>query len=422
MRILLGFGTERRSSPIGPGGIKTIALPRASRGAYDGGEVRMTRRLPVIDHHAYERALRMASAARTAAPPPAAGAAASAAAPAPLRDRFGRAITYLRVSVTDRCNLRCSYCAPVSLDAYIPREDILSDDEVVEVIQAMARRGLAKVRFTGGEPLVRPGFLDLVARIRDAAPEVLELCVTTNGLLLEERAAELHARGVTRFNVSIDTLDPARFREVTRGGDLARVLRGLDAALALRAREDADEAAGRPSPLPRVRVKVNAVLMKGVNEGEVERLARLSLERPVHVRFIELMPLAHCGDLFDVAYLSSAIVQEAIARMGGAVPIERGATDGPARMWRLAGAQGTVGVISPVSEERFCERCNRVRLGADGALKLCLFGDERVDLRAVLRARPRADGDLDRALDRAMAEKPEKMAGYSGFTMMSIGG
>jgi cyclic pyranopterin phosphate synthase len=370
--------------------------------------MRPIRPLPVIDHHRYERALRMASAAR------AAGAPRSDLIPGVLRDRFGRAITYLRLSVTDRCNLKCVYCTPVSSGTFLPPERLLSDDEVVEVLQTMARAGLRKVRFTGGEPLVRPGFLDLVARVRRI--EGLEdHCLSTNGLLLEELADELIARGVTRFNVSVDTLDPGRFREVTRGGDLERVWRGVEVLLERRRASIA--AGGR-----RIRVKLNAVLMRGVNDGEVERFARLTLDRPLEVRFIELMPLAHCGEVHDDRYVPTAFVIETLERLGGARPVERHPNDGPALLYQLPGATGTVGVISPVSETRFCDRCNRVRLGADGLLKLCLFGDEYVDLREVLRAPGRRAGDLEAALARAMDLKPEKMAGFSGFTMMSIGG
>ncbi len=365
----------------------------------------------MIDHGRYERASRMASAARPAVPAAQAASTMTAGATGALRDRFGRAITYLRVSVTDRCNLRCEYCTPIASGVFLPHDHLLTDDELLEIIQAMARAGLEKVRFTGGEPLVRPGFQDLVARVQAEVPAVRELCVSTNGLLLAEQAAALVERGITRFNVSLDTRDPARFREVTRGGDLARVRRGVDAVLAARERD------------PRIRVKLNAVLMRGVNDGEIEDFARLTLESPIHVRFIELMPLEPCGGgLYDERFLSATAVLAALERMGGAEPVERSRTDGPALLYRLAGAPGTVGVISPVSETHFCDRCNRVRLGADGRLKLCLFGDEYADLRAVLRARPRSEGDLERALLAAMDLKPEKMAGYSGFSMMSIGG
>lgn len=356
-------------------------------------------RLPVLDHATYDRALRMASAAMSPAAPRAGSDAAGL-----LEDRFGRRITYLRLSVTDHCNLRCEYCAPVSTGAYAPKRDILLDDEIVEILSTMARLGLEKVRFTGGEPLVRPFFLDLVGRVR-AIAGLRELCLSTNGVLLEEQAEALLAAGITRFNVSVDTLDPARFRDVTRGGDLARVWRGIDRLFALGVEE----------------VKVNAVLMRGVNDGEIEDFARLTLARPLAVRFIELMPLAHCGEIFDDRYVPCDAVHAALARLGGAAPVERGPNDGPALAFRLPGARGTVGVISPVSETHFCERCNRVRLSAEGRLKLCLFGDEYVDLRAILRGARRA-GDLEEALAAGMALKPEKMAGFAGFTMMSIGG
>jgi cyclic pyranopterin phosphate synthase len=260
------------------------------------------------------------------------------------------------------------------------------------------------------EPIAGPVPAPLEPRERvRAVLGIRELCISTNGILLEAHAEDLIALGITRFNVSVDTLDPERFRSVTRGGDLGLVWRGVEALLAA-------EAAGA-----KIRVKLNAVLMRGVNEGEVEAFARLTYRHPLHVRFIELMPLAHCGEVHDDRYVSSAFVVETLERMGAARLIARERTDGPALAYQLRGALGTVGAISPVSETHFCDRCNRVRLGADGQLKLCLFGDERVDLRAVVRWRPRVEGDLDRALLEAMERKPEKMAGFSGFTMMSIG-
>jgi cyclic pyranopterin phosphate synthase len=168
-------------------------------------------------------------------------------------------------------------------------------------------------------------------------------------------------------------------------------------------------------------VKLNAVLMRGVNDGEVAAFAELTRAKPLAVRFIEHMPLAHTGAAHDRRYLPTSLVLDELARMGGAEPLRRDPTDGPAIAYRLRGARGTIGVISPVSEEHFCDRCNRVRLSADGRLKLCLFGDEAADLRAVLRGE-RRPGDLDEALDEALERKPEKMAGFAGFTMMSIGG
>jgi len=317
-------------------------------------------------------------------------------------DRFGRRITYLRVSVTDRCNLKCTYCTPLSSGVFLPAEELLTDDEIISVLTTMAELGLEKVRFTGGEPLVRPGFLGLVRRA-SAIPGLSLRTLSTNGILLADMAADLLAAGITGVNVSVDTLDPDRFREVTRGGSLDRVWRGIERVLELGLRS----------------VKLNAVLMRGVNDGELEAFARLTYRYPISVRFIELMPLSHCGDVFhEERYASADLVLAALARIGPAAPQPRDANDGPARGYRLPGALGTVGVITPVSESSFCARCNRVRLSANGQLKLCLFGDEYVDLKRILRG----GGSLEASLLEAMDRKPEKMAGYSGFTMMSIGG
>ncbi len=330
-----------------------------------------------------------------------------------MRDRFGRRVSYLRLSVTDRCNLRCHYCVPVTSGDFLAAGAVLTDDEIVEIVATMARCGLEKVRLTGGEPLVRPGILDLIDRLR-AIPGLADICLSTNGVLRGELAEDLVRRGVGHVNVSVDSLDPGRFREVTRGGDLARIWRGIERLLAL----------GAPA------VKLNAVLMRGVNDGEVADFARLTYRYPIAVRFIELMPLAHCGEVHEARFVPATAVLETLRALGGGgedgtsglEPVERGPNDGPARSFRLRGALGTVGVITAVSEREFCERCNRVRLSADGQLKLCLFGDDWVDLRAVVRARPRVPGDLEAALARGLAIKPEHMRGFSDFTMMSIGG
>jgi cyclic pyranopterin phosphate synthase len=366
----------------------------------------MSRELPMADRPApprFQRALSMACASRETSGPP------HLAKPpntgARLSDRYGRRIRYLRLSVTDRCNLRCHYCVPVSQGRFLPRPELLSDDEIVELLTVMASRGLEKVRFTGGEPLIRPGFLELVRRVR-AIGGIRKLCVSTNGLLLDSMAESLLEAGIDHVNVSLDTLSARRFREITRGGDLGRVLRGLDRMLAL----------------VDTTLKVNAVLMRGVNDDEIDDFLALTRDRPLSVRFIELMPLAHCGELHDVQYLAADSVLRTLRERGAEGPLGRGLLDGPARVWRLPGAAGTVGVISAVSDAHFCDSCNRVRLSADGQLKLCLFGHEHVDLRAALRGPAPAGPALHRALDRAMELKPLKMAGYSGFTMMGIGG
>jgi cyclic pyranopterin phosphate synthase len=354
----------------------------------------------MLDRAQYERALRMASAARAPGTTPIRP---RDGAPL-LTDRFGRRITYLRLSVTDRCNLRCEYCVPISNGHYVPSPDLLVDDEILEILSVMAQNGLEKVRFTGGEPLVRPDFLGLARRAR-ALPGIGELCLSTNGILLEDQAEDLVRAGITHFNVSIDTLDEDRFRKITRGGDLRRVWRGIFRLLELGVRA----------------LKVNAVLMRGVNDAEIAAFARLTLDSPISVRFIELMPLAHCGEIYDERFIPAESVLASLACLGPIEPVSRGPNAGPALEYRLPGALGTIGVISPVTETDFCARCNRVRLMADGKLKLCLFGDRYVDLRAIVRG-ARRPGDLEEALAAAMDLKPEKMAGFSGFTMMSVGG
>lgn len=322
-----------------------------------------------------------------------------------LTDRFGRRITYLRLSLTDRCNLRCTYCVPVSTETYLPEPDLLTDDEIVTVLSVLARAGLEKVRFTGGEPLVRPGVIELLRRVRRIGG-IRKLCVTTNGLLLESMGEELLASGVNHMNVSVDTLDPEKFRAVTRGGSLDKVWRGIEHVLALGTKT----------------LKINAVLMKGLNEDEIDRFLDLTLQYPIEVRFIEFMPLAHCGEVHDSGYVPISIVEDALRRRGAAMVVPGGDSDGPASRFMLPGALAPVGVISPVSETSFCDRCNRVRLTADGQLKLCLFGDAYVDIRAALRSTRGVGAALESALIEAMNLKPEKMAGFSGFTMMGIGG
>ncbi len=346
----------------------------------------------------------MACALRPSAAPPPRPHPADGAGPG-LTDRYGRQIRYLRVSVTDRCNLRCHYCAPVSRGDFLPRSTLLTDDELLRLLRVMARRGLQKVRFTGGEPLVRPGFVELVRRVRTIG-SIRKLCVSTNGVLLERMAHDLIAAGIDHFNISLDTLDPERFRRITRGGSLAKVLAGMQTLLAL----------GDTT------VKINAVLMRGINDDQLDAFFELTRTHRVSVRFIELMPLAHCGELHDVRYLPATRVLDALERAGADGPLGRGPLDGPARTWRLPGAAGTIGLISAVTDAHFCDECNRVRLSADGRLKLCLFGDAYVDLRPLLRERDTTDAAIEAAIDRALDLKPEKMSGHANFTMIAIGG
>jgi cyclic pyranopterin phosphate synthase len=286
----------------------------------------------------------------------------------PYLDNFNRPISYLRISVTDRCNLRCVYCMPPEGVPCRSHEEILRYEEIELFVQAAASLGISKVRLTGGEPLVRLGFVELV-RMLARIPGIDDLAMTTNGTLLARYAAELAQAGLKRVNVSLDTLQLERFRQITRRGDLAAVFKGI--------------AAAREAGL--VPLKVNTVVVRGFNDDEVVDFARLTLEDDWHVRFIELMPVgtntAWAGD----GYVPVGEVRRRIEdALGELAPAKVGVGNGPARYYRLPGAVGTIGFISPVSEH-FCYQCNRLRLTADGRLRPCLLSDYEIDLRTPLR-------------------------------------
>ena len=311
------------------------------------------------------------------------------AAIAPLADTFNRPITYLRVSVTDRCNLRCVYCMPEAGLPWIPKAEILSYEEIERIVAAGASAGVRSVRLTGGEPLVRRDLPELVARLH-AIPGIKDISLSTNALLLEEMLEPLVAAGLRRVNVSLDTLREDRFFLLARRPGLDRVLRGIDAALA----------AGL-APL-----KINCVVMRGANDDELEAFAELTRERAVYVRFIEVMPVAENLDLQRQSYVSA---DEILARLGendALVPTPGPGGNGPARYFAYPGALGAVGVISPLSHD-YCERCNRVRLTADGRLRLCLFGSQEIDLRRAVRAGA-TQAELAAMLGGAMLIKPER--------------
>ena len=307
----------------------------------------------------------------------------------PLVDAFRRPITYLRISVTDRCNLRCVYCMPESGLPWIHKPDILSYEEIAEIVRAAASVGVHSIRLTGGEPLIRRELDQLVALLH-AIPGIDDIALSTNGLLLADQAARLRAAGLGRVNVSLDTLDAERFRTIARRPGLERVLAGIDAAIA----------AGLGP------VKINCVLMRGTNDDELEAFAALTRTRAVHVRFIEVMPVHENVTLQGQAWISSDEVLDRLRELGALHPVENVHGNGPARMFAYAGARGTIGVISPLAHD-YCERCNRVRLSADGRLKLCLFGDHLIDLRTPLRA---GEGEeaIVALLRGAMHVKPER--------------
>jgi cyclic pyranopterin phosphate synthase len=308
---------------------------------------------------------------------------------APLADQFNRPITYLRISVTDRCNLRCVYCMPEQGLPWIPKGAILSFEEVVRIVEAGASAGLRSVRLTGGEPLIRRDLAALV-RMLAAIEGIDDISLSTNGLLLAEQVAELRAAGLRRVNVSLDTLRPDRFVEIARRPGLERVLEGIDAAIA----------AGL-SP-----VKLNCVVMRGRNDDELGDFAALTRDRELYVRFIELMPVGENLGMQRDEYVSSDEILERVRTVGELEPVFGPGGNGPARYFAFAGARGAVAVISPLSHD-YCERCNRVRLSADGRLRLCLFGDYEIDLRTPLRAGATRH-DIAELLRGGMLIKPER--------------
>ena len=326
-----------------------------------------------------------------------------------LRDGAGRVVEYLRISVTDRCNLRCRYCMPPEGIARKSHHDILRYEEIVRAVRAVVPLGLTRVRLTGGEPLVRPGLPDLV-RMLCAIQGLRDIALTTNGQLLAQYARELRDAGLRRVNVSLDTLQAGRYREITVGGEIGPVLEGLAAV-----REVGF------SPL-----KINAVVIRGMNDDEVADFARLTIDEPYDVRFIEFMPMGEIGLWSPEAVVPEEETRAAIEALGPLEPAPTPATSRGGEAWRLRGAKGTVAFISPISRP-FCGACNRLRLTADGELRPCLLSDRSVDLRAVLRAGA-CDSYVRAAFVEAASAKPAAHRLREGVTcptrtpMAAIGG
>lgn len=310
-----------------------------------------------------------------------------------LRDQFGRTIEYLRISVTDRCNFRCVYCMPAAGLPWLPKEGILSYEEIAEVVRQLTPLGLRRIRLTGGEPTIRPDLERLVAMLR-AVPGIEDIALSTNGVRLPAMARVLRDAGLDRVNISADSLRPERVAAIARrdlGFDLHR------------AASAAVEAGLHP-------VKVNVVVIRGVNDDELEDFARLTIAHPWHVRFIELMPVGDLANELGALSLEHVVPSdEILARLGRIAPLHPDAGpargNGPATYHRFPGAAGTVGVITPMSHT-YCARCNRVRLTADGRLRTCLFGEHEVDLRTPLRV----GEPLEPHVRRALAEKPKEHA------------
>ena len=301
-----------------------------------------------------------------------------------LRDRYHRIINYLRISVTDRCNLRCAYCMPEEGVPSLDHTEILTYEELLRVARAAVRLGIWKIRVTGGEPLVRKGVLGFLSELA-RLPGVRDLCLTTNGILLAETAAELRRAGLRRVNVSLDTLRPERFERIARRGGLDRVLAGIRAAR---------EHGLRP-------VKVNVVAMRGVNDDELPDFVDFARAEDVEVRFIEFMPGS--GEWDESRVIPAAEVLERLSSRFRLEPVRELRSSGPSRTYQLP--DGTrIGVISPLSDH-FCGTCNRLRLTAAGRLRTCLFSSREIDLRRVLRSGV-GDGVLEAVLRGAVARKP----------------
>lgn len=292
-----------------------------------------------------------------------------------MKDGYGRDIYYLRLSVTDLCNLRCVYCMPAGGVEKRRHEDVLTVEELQEIARSAGRCGIRKIRLTGGEPLVRRGIVDICARTA-AAPGVEEVCMTTNGLLLPKLAPELRKAGLRRVNISLDTLSPELYRELTRVGNIEDAVSGLKAAL------DNFET-----------VKINAVLIGGTNEPEIRQMVYITKDAPVELRFIELMPIGECAHWPRERFLENSAVLEAVPEL------EPCGTSGVARLFSLPNARGRVGLISPLSSH-FCPECNRIRITPDGRLKPCLHSAQEIELRGFHGA------ELDAKLREGICAKP----------------
>jgi len=320
-------------------------------------------------------------------------------------DGFGRRIEYLRISVTDKCNLRCVYCMPLHGMEWLGKSALLTYEEITQVVRAMAGMGLKRVRFTGGEPLVRKDLADLV-RMVAAVPGIEDLSLSTNAVLLEEQADALRDAGIGRVNISLDSLHPDRVDAIARRPDsFRRIMAGLDAA---------ERVGFRP-------IKINVVLIGGQNDDEIADFAEITRERPWHIRFIELMPTGANLDLSQGSFVSCQEALRRVRKIGALEPATGPTGNGPATYYRFPGAPGTVGVITPMSHN-FCDRCNRMRLTADGQLRPCLFGEVQTNLRDAIRR----GEDLVPLIEETLRIKPERhnlvqgsMAGSGGLVALS---
>jgi cyclic pyranopterin phosphate synthase len=307
-----------------------------------------------------------------------------------LIDSFGRKIDYLRISITDHCNLKCYYCTPFSGRSHLERSEILTYEELLNVARAAASSGITKIRVTGGEPLVRKGVVEF-CRMLSEIDGLKSLALTTNGVYLGEMAEPLFKAGVRRINISLDTLKPERFEKITGYDWLPRVLAGI---------RRAEQIGMHP-------IKINTVVMRGINDDEIEDLARLTREKPYHVRFIELMPTdsSAYGD-YKSLYMPVEEIMKKINKIDRAQIGPATDSYGPAKLCKLPGARGKVGFIAPISWH-FCGSCNRLRLTAEGKIKTCLFSQEEIDIKTALRSGA-TQMELINIFQRAVSEKPRR--------------
>ncbi len=321
-----------------------------------------------------------------------------------LCDRFGRRINYLRVSVTDRCNLRCLYCSQRDRFSWLPPEEILSYEELFEVIQTAVTLGFTRLRLTGGEPLLRKGLISFIARLSNLSG-LKDLTMTTNGTLLSEQAQELKKAGLRRINISLDTLDPQKFEKITGRPYLSKVLEGIEAAL-------------RVGFSP---VKINVVVMRGINDDELLDLAGLAKDLPLEVRFIEFMPVGEGTFWNEERLLDQDEMKRRLAPLGRLSPVDSTGA-GPATTYVFPGAKGKIGFIGAMTHH-FCQKCNRLRLTPEGRLRPCLFSDEEVDLKGLLR-RPHTLEEVKETIKKAVFLKPATRLGrkFPRRLMRSIGG
>lgn len=320
-----------------------------------------------------------------------------------LHDTYDRKIDYLRLSITDRCNLRCRYCMPEEGVAAKPHINMMSYEEIIAFSHLAAQAGITRIRLTGGEPLVRKGVVELVSSLSEIK-EIQEVSMTTNGILLEKYAVDLWKAGLKRVNISIDSLDPKIYKDLTRWGKLEDALAGMEAALKV-----------GMNP-----VKVNVVALKGASDN-IEPFAQLTMDYPVHVRFIEYMPAFYEEEKDD--FISAEELEAKIKALGSIEKPDSPVGAGPARYFKIAGSKGTLGLIGS-SKGHFCNSCNRLRLTADGKLRTCLFSDQEIDLLPALRGgHPK---DLMELIEKAIKEKPKdrfaKREGKIGRKMSQIGG